>query len=277
MKSTGEDVVQPGEEVGGYRVDRKLGAGGFGQVYLAWRDGHPCALKFLNLERVGDWAWRELLILMSHDLPHVVKLRGHFKWPEATPESLVLVMEYVPGVTLFEWARGHNPSAREVVEKLLPLARALGGVHAAGVLHRDLKGNNVLVREPDGQPVLVDFGAGALPNAPPVTRGGGLAPGNLHYRAPESVTFFLRPDRAPGERYAYGVKDEMYALGVILYVLTTDVYPFDAPEDELLGEIMAGETRPPCEVDARVPRPLSELYAATAPGRRPDAREGRQP
>ena len=143
-------------------------------------------------------------------------------------------------------------------------------MHAEGVLHRDLKGDNVLVREPDGQPVLVDFGAGALPHAPPVTREG-MAPGNLRYRSPEAIAFFLRPVREPGERYEYGVKDEMYALGVMLYVLTTDVYPFDAPDEELLGEIMAGETEPPCEVDARVPVPLSELCMRLL-ARRPEAR-----
>lgn len=125
MKVPVVEAVQPGQGVGGYRVEKKLGAGGFGQVYLAHREGGAYALKFLNLEH-GDWGWRELSILMSRDLPHVVKLRGHFKWPEDTPEYLVLVMEYIPGVTLFQWARRHNPSAREVVQKLLPLARALG-------------------------------------------------------------------------------------------------------------------------------------------------------
>jgi eukaryotic-like serine/threonine-protein kinase len=252
------EQAHAGAVVGGYRVETRLGAGGFGQVLLAWRDGNPYALKFLHLERVGEWGWRELLILASLDSPHVVKLRSHFKWPEAESEYLVLVMEYVPGVTLFQWARQHNPCARQVARMLLSLTQALQAVHAAGVLHRDLKGDNVLVREGDGQPVLVDFGAGALPNAPSITQGG-LAPGNLRYRTPEAVRFFLRPVRTPGERYAYGVKDELYALGVVLYLLLTDVYPFDGPDDELLAELVASAPEPPCEVDSRVPGPLSDL------------------
>ena len=272
MKPMLEDVVRPGMVVSGYRIEKKLGAGGFGKVFLAWRDGSPGALKFIHLESVGEWGWRELFIMLRHEFPNVVKLLSHFKWPEEKPEYLVLVMEYVPGVTLYQWARDKNPCARELVEKLLPLARALKEVHAREVLHRDLKGDNVLVREADGAPVLVDFGAGAMPNAPRVT--GALAPANLRYRSPEAVAFFLREDRKRGESYDCSVRDELYTLGVILYVLATDVYPFNGPDDELLGEILDGDPKPPHVRNSRVPQALSELclhLLAKAPARVPDA------
>jgi serine/threonine-protein kinase len=273
MKTTLEDVVRPGMVVSGYRIEKKLGAGGFGKVFLAWRDGSPCALKFIHLESVGEWGWRELFIMLRHEFPNVVKLLSHFKWPEEKPEYLVLVMEYVPGVTLYQWARDNNPCARELVEKLLPLARALKAVHSEEVFHRDLKGDNVLVREADGAPVLVDFGAGTMPGVPRVTRGS-LAPANLRYRSPEAVAFFLREVRKPGERYDYAVKDELYALGVILYVLATDVYPFNGPDDELMAEIRAGKPKPPHVRNSRVPLALSNLclrLLARAHARVPDA------
>jgi serine/threonine-protein kinase len=272
MKPPLEDVVRPGMVVSGYRIEKKLGAGGFGKVYLAWRDGSPCALKFIHLESVGEWGWRELFIMLRHEFPNVVKLLSHFKWPEEKPEYLVLVMEWVPGVTLYQWARDNNPCARELVEKLLPLARALMAVHAKEVKHRDLKGDNVLVRETDGAPVLVDFGAGAMPGAPRVT--GALAPANLRYRSPEAVAFFLRENRKRGESYDYSVRDELYALGVILYVLATDVYPFDGPDYELIAEILEGNPKPPHVRNSRVPRALSELclhLLAKAHARVPDA------
>ena len=273
MKPTLEDVVRRDMVVGGYRIEKKLGAGGFGKVFLAWRDGSPCALKFIHLESVGEWGWRELFIMLRHQFSGVVKLLSHFKWPEEEKsEYLVLVMEYVPGVTLYQWARDNNPCARELVEMLLPIARALKEVHAENVLHRDLKGDNVLVHEADGAPVLVDFGAGAMPGVPRVT--GALAPANLRYRSPEAVAFFLRENRKRGESYDYSVKDDLYALGVILYVLATDVYPFNGPDDELLGEILAGETKPPHVRNSRVPRALSELclrLLAKANARVPDA------
>jgi serine/threonine-protein kinase len=273
MKTTLEEVIQPGAVVGGYRIEKKLGAGGFGRVYLAWRDGGPCALKFIHLESVGEWGWRELYIMLRHQFPNVVRLLSHFKWPEDKPEYLVLVMEYVQGVTLYQWARDNNPCARELVEKLLPLARALKEVHAKEVLHRDLKGDNVLVRAADGEPVLVDFGAGTMPGVPRVTRGS-LAPANLRYRSPESVAFFLREDRKQGERYDYAVTDELYALGVILYVLATDVYPFDGPDYELMAEIRAGNPKPPHVRNSRVPPALSNLclrLLARANARVPDS------
>ena len=257
VKRTPEDVVRPGDTVNGYRIERKLGAGGFGQVYLARQEGVACALKFIHPGSVGDWGWRELYILQRHEWPHVVRLLGHFKWPTARPEYLVLVMEYVPGPTLDEWARDTNPSARTVVELLLPLTRALRDLHAKGVFHRDLKGSNVLVRETEGAPVLVDFGAGTMRGVPRVTRH--LAPASTRYRSPEAVAFALRADRAPGERYAYAVTDELYALGVLLHVLLTDRYPFDGSEEELLRDIVGRAPRSPCEHNSRVPPALGTL------------------
>jgi serine/threonine-protein kinase len=253
-----EEVVPPGVVVGGYRVEKKLGAGGQGKVYLAWRDGRPYALKFIHLARVGEWGWRELFILLRHKFPNVVRLLSHVEWPEDQPEFLVLVMEYVRGRTLHRWAQEENPCARVVAVVLWKLARALAKVHAAEVLHRDLKDDNVLVREADGEPVLVDFGAGGMPGAPRVTRGA-LAPGDLHFRSPESVAFFLRESREPGERYHYCPADELYALGVILYALLTDTYPIDDAEPLMLAEILTRQPVPPHEVNERVPRALSVL------------------
>ena len=254
------EVVQPGQVVGGYVIEKKLGAGGFGHVYLARREGVPHALKFIHPATVGDWGWRELYILQRHEFPHVVRLLGHFKWPADRPEYLVLVMEYVPGPTLYAWARRTNPSARQLLRLLLPLGHALRHVHAQGVLHRDLKGDNILVREPEGTPVLVDFGAGSMHGVPRATRDA-LAPANVRYRSPESIAFFLRPGRRPGERHPYSGADELYALGVLLYVLLTDQYPFAGPEEELLVDVLQRAPTPPSVRNPRVPTALDALCA----------------
>ncbi|MFL5355951.1 serine/threonine protein kinase, partial [Archangium sp.] len=253
-----EEVVPPGIVVGGYRVARKLGAGGFGKVYLAWRDGRPYALKFIHLQRVPEWGWRELFLLQRHQFPNVVRLVSHVKWPEEAPEYLVLVMEYVKGRTLHTWAEEENPSARDVAHLVLKLARALEPVHERSVLHRDLKDDNVLVRDADGQPVLVDFGAGTMPGAPRATREA-LAPADLHYRSPESVAFFLRESRQPNETYDYTPADELYAVGVLLYELLTDTYPIDDAQPLMLAQILSHQPLPPHEMNERVPRELSAV------------------
>jgi serine/threonine-protein kinase len=254
-----QEEVAPSTLVHGYRIEKKLGSGGFGKVYLAWRDERPYALKFIHLESVGEWGWRELYLLLPLALPNVVRLLSHVRWPEEAPEYLVLVMEYVEGRTLYDWAREENPCALDVTGMFLKLVGALEGVHAAGVLHRDLKGENVLVRNGDGALVVVDFGSGASDKAPRVTRGM-WAPGTYEYRSPESVRFLRSDSRKEGERYVHAVADELFALGVILYVLLTDEYPFwGGDEWEVLREILLREPTAPHVLDRRVPRALGEL------------------
>ncbi|HEX5750703.1 MAG TPA: hypothetical protein VFZ09_31035, partial [Archangium sp.] len=128
----------------------------------------------------------------------------------------------------------------------------------------------VLVRAADGEPVLVDFGAGSMPGAPRVTRGA-LAPGDLHHRSPEAVAFFLRDNHPPGERYDYSPADEMYALGVSLYALLTDGYPIDDAEPLMLAQILSYQPVAPDALNERVPRALSALcmrLLEKEPGRR---------
>jgi serine/threonine-protein kinase len=259
MPAQEQQEVPPGTVVHGYRVEKKLGSGGFGKVYVAWRDARPYALKFIPLEGVGAWGWRELYLLLPLRLPNVVRLLSHVQWPEETPRYLVLVMEYVEGRTLYDWAQEENPCALDVAGLFLKLVRALEGVHAAGVLHRDLKGENVLVRNGDGELVVVDFGSGASDKAPRVTRGV-WAPGTYEYRSPESVRFLRSDSREEGARYVHAVADELFALGVILYVLLTDEYPFwGGNELEVLREIVLHEPKAPHVLDRRVPRALGEL------------------
>jgi predicted Ser/Thr protein kinase len=249
--------------VSGYTVLRKLGAGGYGTVYLAREpEGGLFALKFLSLEDVGRWGEREVSILLrlrhlAH--PHVVRLVSHTLWPVAAPEHLVIVMEYVRGHSLDRWAREVNPSARAVAGVVLDVARALAAVHAEGVLHRDVKGSNVLVCEESGHAVLADFGVGGYPGAPGLTRYPFL-PGTPEYRAPEAWRYQRECAGQPGARYESSPADDLWALGVILYWLLTDRSPFEAPDDAALVDAILGRTPPaPRAVNGRVPEALSRV------------------
>jgi eukaryotic-like serine/threonine-protein kinase len=244
-----------GEMVGLYRIGEQLGVGGFGSVYKAERDGRPFALKFiLGRGELDAWGEREISILLHLRHPNVARFAACDRWPDARTGYLFLAMEYVEGRTLEAWAREENPSARQVVEKFLPLVKALGDVHQQGVIHRDVKPANILVRESDGQPVLVDFGLGAFAGARPASAPG-LPPGTPEYRSPQAM-------RAHAECVSYepGAADDFWALGVTLYWLLTDRLPFGTRDDAgMVKGILAHTPEPPRQSNPRVPCALGEL------------------
>ncbi len=271
-----------GSHVGPWRILRWLGEGGYGVVYLAEdtravSDGgvtEPVAVK-LAVGRTRDeepQARRRLLreaeILSRVAHPQVVRFLGQGEH-QGVP---FLVLEYVPGPKLFDWSALRNRTAREVVAPVGTLALALQAVHGVGMFHRDLKGENVLVRESDEQPVLLDFGVGDYDGASTLTETV-LPPGTAHYRSAEAVRFLLENPERSGVRYRFTLADELYALGVLLYRLLTDEYPFspELPRDVLYERILEVEPPAPVVLNPRVPRSISDL-AMRLLSKRPEAR-----
>ncbi|NOK11864.1 serine/threonine-protein kinase [Corallococcus exercitus] len=252
-------ILPPGAEVLGYNVERQLGQGGFGTVYLARNAGQPFALKLLHLPRVGERVEREVSILLKLRHPNVVGLQGYGLWPPGAPQFAVIVMEYVDGRRLDVWADEENPTARQVARVVLDVARALAASHAAGVLHRDVKEANVMVRASDGLAKLVDFGIGDYEGARGLTPDI-LPPGTPEYRAPEAWRYFRRHAHSPGAQYTAGPSDDLWALGLVLYGLLTARKPFDGADDaSFIDDVMTREPTPPHEENARVPRALSDV------------------
>ncbi|WP_375759373.1 protein kinase [Corallococcus exercitus] len=252
-------ILLPGAEVLGYTVERQLGQGGFGTVYLARNAGQAFALKLLHLPRVGERVEREVSILLKLRHPNVVGLQGYGLWPTGAPRFAVIVMEYVDGRRLDTWADEENPTARQVARGVLDVARALAASHAAGVLHRDVKEANVMVRASDGLAKLVDFGIGDYEGARDLTEDI-LPPGTPEYRAPEAWRFFRQHARTPGARYSAGPSDDLWALGLVLYGLLTARKPFDGTDDaSFIEDVMTRAPTPPHEENARVPRALSDV------------------
>ncbi|MBN1207409.1 MAG: serine/threonine protein kinase, partial [Myxococcaceae bacterium] len=135
-----------------------------------------------------------------------------------------LVMDWVEGVPLYDQARQSNPSSQQVLQWLSQLASALQAVHAQGCVHRDVKGDNVLVRHSDRRALLTDFGSGRYPDAATLTPDI-LPPGTPAYRSPEACLFELQHFRDPKARYRAQPADDLYALGVTAYRLVTGQYP----------------------------------------------------
>ncbi|MFY2557902.1 protein kinase domain-containing protein [Corallococcus terminator] len=252
-------MLAPGSQVVGYTVESPLGSGGFGAVYLARCDGQPSALKLLDLERVGERVEREVSILLKLKHPNVVGILGFGLWPTASPEFAFIAMEYVEGRQLDAWAREENPSARQVARVVLDVARALEAAHGAGVLHRDVKEANIMVRTSDGAAKLVDFGVGDYEGARGITSDI-LPPGTPQYRSPEARTYLRQNARVPGARYAPTASDDLWALGVVLYGLLTAHVPFEGADDHLRDEAaIADVPRSPRELNERVPVVLSDV------------------
>jgi len=247
--------VAPGTEVGPYRVEERLGAGGFGTVFRAESGGERCALKLLALHEVGEWAEREVVVLARLRHPNVVRLRGFWQWPEAAPRYHVVVMDYVPGRRLDVWTRTENPSARQVLRLVRGVARGLAETHRARVVHRDVKEANIIVREPDGEAVLVDFGVSGCEGASRVT-GGMMGPGTVEYRSPWAWRFRRDHRGEASARYQATPADDVYALGVVFYWLLTDVLPFSASTGPGLEALL---TRPPLAPHVRNPRVPPEV------------------
>jgi len=142
--------LAPGTRVGAWRVKAWQGQGGYGAVYRAervgWRRSEPGALKVSLLR----WNWRmerevELLSRLSH--PAIPRLLDPGRPPPpAGPEYPFFVMEWIEGTPLYAWAQQQQPSGQQLCRVLAQLARALEAVHAAGAVHRDVKGANVVVR-----------------------------------------------------------------------------------------------------------------------------------
>ncbi|WP_224368905.1 serine/threonine-protein kinase [Hyalangium versicolor] len=257
--------LPPGTRVQDWVLLGCHGHGGFGVVYRAVRIGHesegPVALKMALvpwdprfLREVG------LLSLVRH--PNVPRLLGHGFWRDPSDVFFpFVVMEWVEGTPLYEWARQHPPTPRRQLQVLAQLARALEATHTCRAVHRDVKGDNVLVRRSDGRAILTDFGAGHYQSAARVTWQP-LPPGTPPYRSPEAWLFELRSGDSPGARYLPGPADDIYALGVTAYRLVTGQYP-PGPE---LRQDEQGTWHPveaplpaPRELEPRVDSQLSAL------------------
>jgi serine/threonine protein kinase len=259
--------LSPGTRVGAWRVKAWQGQGGYGAVYRAervgWKRSEPGALKV----SLGLWNWRmerevELLSRLSHPgIPRLLDRGG--KQSPSGDEYPFFVMEWVEGTSLYAWAEQHAPTGKQLCWVLAQVARALEAVHAAGAVHRDVKGNNILVRVLDRRAVLTDFGSCHFQGAERLTWQS-LAPATPEYLSPQAVLFFLRGLHHPDSYYPPSPADDLYALGVTAYRLVMGQYPpaIDARQDEQgAWAATRPDPRPLLESNPQVDPRLREVIA----------------
>jgi serine/threonine protein kinase len=262
-------LIGPGAELdledwGRAVLGHAIGEGGMGVVYRGWlyynpagrfaqTPPHPIAVKVLHPLLQGKARARKLflreataLARLSH--PNVV----HFFGLSDFDGQLALVMELVHGEPLSDLIQRVRTESRSGPLPALPLAQAwhyfsqllgaLAALHALGILHRDIKSSNVLVRG-DGVVKLTDFGIAQIP-AEEVKNTGGMAPGTGAYMSPEQV---LNRPQDP--------RSDLYSAAIVLYEMLTGITPFDQPER---NELMVRTA----QVD-EAPAPLSSVIKQT--------------
>ena len=219
-----------------YRIERPLGQGGMATVYLAHDEDldRPIALKILADNLAGDATFRDrferearLAARLSH--PNVVRV---FDVGESDGRPFI-VMEYVEGDTLADELVRHGPlPPARAVELALQICSGLEAAHASGLVHRDVKPRNLLLR-PDGVLKIADFGIARAAESTRVTEIGTIL-GTAAYLAPEQAQGLEATPAA-----------DLYSVGAVLYELLTGQVPYTATSlVELTAKQQAGPPAP---------------------------------
>ena len=237
---------------GQYELEREIGRGGMGVVYLA-RDvrlDRQVAVKTLPVHLANDPVVRERFLReartaarLSH--PNIVPIHR----ADEIAGHVFFVMGYVDGESLAQRIRRLGRiTPRETVRVMADVAAALGYAHAHGVIHRDVKAENILLDAKTGRAMVTDFGIARLAEAAPLTATGQVL-GTVYYVSPEQVS---------GERI--DARSDIYSLGVVGFLATSGRFPFDA---ELASAVLIAhvtKSAPPLHTVAKdVPRPLADI------------------
>jgi eukaryotic-like serine/threonine-protein kinase len=250
-----------GRTIGSYAIERRIGAGGMGEVYLA-RDAkldRPVALKLLSRELAlnADRLHRfhaEARAASSLNHPHILVIHD-FGELDGRP---FMVTEFVEGETVRQrLERGALPVG-EAVKVALQVAAALAAAHARGLVHRDIKPENVMLR-PDGYAKVLDFGLAKLvPREEP-------EPSDLKFRTLPGLVLgtpqYMSPEQTRGKEL--DARSDIWALGVLLYEMVTGRPPFaGATHADTISAIVGLEPVPLGLQTPAAPPQLERIIAA---------------
>jgi serine/threonine protein kinase len=257
--------VHVGSLLGPYRIERYIGRGGMGVVYLAQHQhlGRRVALKLLAPELAGDESFRERFVRESRvaakvDHPNVIPIY------EANEVDGVyfIAMRYVDGVDLREILRTAGPlNLERALGMLTQVAGALDAAHEQGLVHRDVKPGNILVVSGSDHCYITDFGLTKAVSSTSGFTATGTVVGTTDYMAPEQI-----------EGKQLDRRTDVYSLGCVFYEMLAGVAPFRRETD--MAVMWAHMQEPPPSVAARRPDLPSALdgVIATALAKRKDDR-----
>ncbi len=240
-------ALEAGARLGPYRLERMLGRGGMGTVFLASRDDEEftrqVAIKLVTAgSRAARDPWRfyrERQILAHLEHPNIARLYDGGRTGEGQP---YLVLEYVDGEPIDDYCERAEASLEERIRLVREVCSAVDYAHRNLVVHRDLKPSNILV-DRDGRPKLLDFGIAKLISPEGTDRGlrttvENHSPLTLSHASPEQIA---------GESIT--TASDVYCLGIVLYELLTGLHPFDDGTEStpygLMQRVSESEPEPP--------------------------------
>jgi len=233
-----------------YKVVRKLGEGGMGEVYLAedTKLDRQVALKFLSEQFASDQNFkvrfkREAQAAAALNHPNIITIHEVAEYEDRP----FIAMEFVEGESLKELTARKDLSVQKVIDLGIQISQGLAKAHQAGIIHRDVKPQNILI-DKDGRARICDFGLAKLRREVMLTRTGTTV-GTVAYMSPEQ-----------GQGKEVDQRSDIFSLGVVLYEMITGQLPFKGEHEAAIVYSIVNETPEPlARYKANVPEGLERV------------------
>jgi eukaryotic-like serine/threonine-protein kinase len=243
-------ATQP-QHIGRYRIEKVLGQGGFGLVYLAHDEQLQRLVaikvphrKLVDRPEAAEAYLTEARTVANLDHPNIVPVHDVGSTADC---PCYVVSKYIDGTDLATRLKRSRLSIHEAVELVATVAEALHHAHKQGLVHRDIKPGNVLL-DRSGKPFVADFGL--------ALREQDVGKGPRYAGTPA----YMSPEQARGEGHRVDGRSDTFSLGVVFYELLVGRQPFRADaQAELMEQVTSFEARPPRQYDDGIPKELDRI------------------